>query len=208
MSLLLERNPVWSRSPLHSICPGGDWWGCSRGSTMDSDLRLDRRGGTNGQVTAIIDCNKKITKWNGKSVPFFYRDATGQSPMSLRAVSSSPHPQRAAHSPWSPAHYHYLKGGQDHQRVKLNTIILKHDWRGLPRLMHTFTTLSEKSACNKECLLVKPLAKMTNYFLFLVLWMAMDSMDTITFVIHASHGFPQFISYFIWYAHYLALLLW
>ena len=67
---------------------------------MDSDLRLDRRGGTNGQVLeAIINCNNKITCKKGKSVPFFYRDATGQSPMSLRAVSSSPHPQRAAHSP-------------------------------------------------------------------------------------------------------------
>ena len=66
---------------------------------MDADLWLDRRGGANGQVTTIINCNNKITKQDGKSVPFSYRDATGQSPMSRRAVSSSPHPQRAAQSP-------------------------------------------------------------------------------------------------------------
>ena len=69
---------------------------------MDSDIWLDRRGGENGQVPAIFNCSNKMTRNSGKTIPFFCRDAAGQSRsqlLSQRAVSSSPHPQRAAHSP-------------------------------------------------------------------------------------------------------------
>merc|ERR1719397_462847 len=98
--------------------------------------------------------------------------------------SPSP-PTTSCPIPLIPSHLPHLQGEIDHQQVDA----------------HLHHTLSEKSAYNKEirqiCLLVKPLAKMTNYFLFLALWKAMDPMDTNTFVIHASHGFPQSVSYFI-----------
>ena len=117
-----------------------------------------------------------------------------------------PNPLDPLSSPSSPGRDRSPAGEIEHNHIET---WLKRSSQVDAHLPHT---LSEKSAYNKEirqiCLLVKPLAKMTNYFLFLALWKAMDPMDTNTFVIHASHGFPQSISYFIWYAHYLALLLW
>merc|ERR1712192_64456 len=51
-----------------------------------------------GGVAAEVQRWTQSSGWTGV-VAQMDRDAAGQSPMSLRAVSSSPHPQRAAHSP-------------------------------------------------------------------------------------------------------------
>ena len=67
--LLLENSPVLKRTLCHSVCPGGDRWGCSRGSALDSDIRLDRSGGADGQVRTTEENNSFLLQRRRRSVP-------------------------------------------------------------------------------------------------------------------------------------------